>query len=82
MKTGARNNLVGKVTEIKKGDLMSQVKFEISADSMMSSVMTVDSLNNLDIKEKQRLSENAKNSIKNLNSARHYEKLIEIYKTL
>ena len=51
MKTGARNNLVGKITEIKKGDIMCQVKLEIPADSIMSSVMTVDSLNALDIKE-------------------------------
>ena len=51
MKTGARNNLIGKVTEIKKGDIMCQVKFEIPADSLMSSVMTIDSLNVLDIKE-------------------------------
>ena len=51
MKTGARNNLIGKITEIKKGDIMCQVKFEIPASSLMSSVMTVDSLNALDIKE-------------------------------
>ena len=51
MKAGARNNLVGKVTEIKKGDLMCQVKLEIQAKSVMSSVMTVDSLNSLGISE-------------------------------
>ena len=51
MKTGARNNLVGKITEIKKGDIMCQVKLEIPADSIMSSVMTVDSLEALGIKE-------------------------------
>ncbi len=51
MKTGARNNLVGKVTEIKKGDIMCQVKFDLSAESIMSSVMTVDSLEALGIKE-------------------------------
>lgn len=50
MQTGARNNLVGKITEIKKGDIMCQVKLEIPADSIMSSVMTVDSLNALGIK--------------------------------
>ena len=49
MKTGARNNLVGKITEIKKGDIMCQVKLEIPAESLMSSVMTVDSLDNLNI---------------------------------
>ncbi len=51
MKTGARNNLVGKIIEIKKGDIMCQVKLEIPADSIMSSVMTVDSLNTLGIKD-------------------------------
>lgn len=51
MKTGARNNLIGKITEIKKGDIMCQVKLEIPADSIMSSVMTVDSLESLGIKE-------------------------------
>ena len=49
MKTGARNNLQGKITEVKKGEIMCQVKFEIDADSVMSSVMTVDSLNALGI---------------------------------
>lgn len=51
MKTGARNNLVGKITEIKKGDIMCQVKLEIPTESIMSSVMTVDSLEALGIKE-------------------------------
>lgn len=51
MKHGARNQLSGKVIEIKKGTLMSQVKLEISADNTISSVMTLDSLNDLGIKE-------------------------------
>ena len=50
MKTGARNNLVGKVTEIKKGDIMCQVKFEITVPAKMSSVMTVESLEALGLK--------------------------------
>jgi molybdopterin-binding protein len=49
MKTGARNNLQGKITEIKKGDLMCQVKLEIDTESIMSSVMTVDSLDSLGV---------------------------------
>jgi len=49
MKTGARNNLQGKITEIKKGDLMCQVKLEIESNPVMSSVMTVDSLDSLGI---------------------------------
>jgi molybdate transport system regulatory protein len=51
MKYGARNQLTGKVTEIKKGTVMCQVKLEIPADSKMSSVMTIDSLDDLGIKE-------------------------------
>jgi molybdopterin-binding protein len=51
MKYGARNQLTGKVTEIKKGTLMCQVKLEIPAGSRMASVMTIDSLDDLDIKE-------------------------------
>lgn len=51
MKYGARNQLVGKVTQIKKGSLMCQVKLEIPAKSEMSSVMTVDSLKGMGIKK-------------------------------
>ena len=51
MKYGARNQLTGKVTEIKRGTVMCQVKLEIPADSEMSSVMTIDSLEDLGIKE-------------------------------
>lgn len=51
MKYGARNQLTGKVTEIKKGTMMCQVKLEIPAGSKMSSVMTIDSLEDLGIGE-------------------------------
>lgn len=51
MKFGARNNLVGKVLEIKKGDLMCQVKVEIPGGATMQSVFTIDSLNELGLKE-------------------------------
>ena len=51
MKYGARNQLVGKVVEIKKGTDMSQVRLEIQAGSFVSSVMTVDSLKELGIKK-------------------------------
>ena len=50
MKVGARNRIVGKVTEIKKGSIMCQVKIEIPASSM-SSVMTIDSLEEMDLKK-------------------------------
>lgn len=51
MKYGARNQIAAKVTEIKKGGVMAQIKLEIPAASKMGSVITIDSLNDLDIKE-------------------------------
>ncbi len=51
MRYGARNQLTGKVTEIKKGTMMCQVRLDIPAGSKMSSVMTIDSLEDLAIKE-------------------------------
>jgi molybdopterin-binding protein len=51
MKYGARNQLIGKVTQIKKGSLMCQVKLDIPAKSNMSSVMTIDSLKEMGIKK-------------------------------
>ena len=50
MRYGARNQIVGTVTEIKKGDIMGQVKLEVPA-SKMSSVMTVDSIEELGLKK-------------------------------
>ncbi|MGD9116601.1 MAG: TOBE domain-containing protein [Dehalococcoidia bacterium] len=47
MKYGARNQLDGKVTGVKKGDVMGQVNIEIPAASKMGSVMTADSINEL-----------------------------------
>jgi len=51
MKYGARNQLAGKVLQIKKGGLMCQVRLEIPAGSTMNSVMTIESLGELDLKE-------------------------------
>lgn len=51
MKYGARNQLVGKVVEIKKGTDMSQVRLKVQAGSSVSSVMTVDSLKELGLKK-------------------------------
>jgi molybdate transport system regulatory protein len=50
MKYGARNQLTGKVVEIKKGTMMCQVRLEIPAKSPMASVMTIDSLEELGLK--------------------------------
>ena len=51
MKYGARNQLVGRIVEIKKGALMCQVKVKVPADSTVCSVMTLDSLEDLGVKE-------------------------------
>lgn len=47
MKHGARNQLVGEVVEIKRGSVMCQVKVKIVAGATMSSVMTLESLDDL-----------------------------------
>ena len=44
MRYGARNQLKGKVTSVKKGDVMSLVKFEVTAPAAMASVLTTESL--------------------------------------
>lgn len=51
MKVGARNRIVGKVTNIKKGSLMCLVKVTVPASSHMASVMTNESLKELGIKK-------------------------------
>jgi molybdopterin-binding protein len=50
MKVGARNQLVGRVTEVKRGTVMCEVKLEIPAQSRMASVMTVESLEDMGVK--------------------------------
>lgn len=49
MKINARNQLIGEVKAIKKGGVMCQVKLTVSGGDM-SSVMTLDSLDDLAIK--------------------------------
>jgi molybdopterin-binding protein len=51
MKYGAKNQLTGTVKEIKRGTVMSQVNLEIPAGASMSSVLTLESLDNLGITE-------------------------------
>lgn len=51
MKYGARNQLTGTVKKIKAGQVMSQVTLTIPGDSTMGSVMTMDSIEELGIKE-------------------------------
>ena len=49
MKYGARNNLSATVTSVKKGDIMSLVKFEVKVPSEMASVITTESANQLEL---------------------------------
>ncbi|MCL4368562.1 MAG: TOBE domain-containing protein [Actinobacteria bacterium] len=51
MKIGAQNQLKGKITSIKRGNVMAQIKVTIPAEAVMGSVLTVDSLNELGVKE-------------------------------
>jgi molybdopterin-binding protein len=51
MKFGARNNVVGKVAEIKKGSLMCQVKVSVDGPIEITSVMTLDTLTDLGVKK-------------------------------
>lgn len=55
MKYGARNQLTGEVVGIKRGTVMCQVKVRIAGDATLTSVMTLDSLTELGIKEGSRV---------------------------
>jgi molybdopterin-binding protein len=50
MKYGARNQITAVVKGIKKDTVIGQVDLEIPAKSKMGSVMTIDSLDELDLK--------------------------------
>ncbi|HPR63322.1 MAG TPA: TOBE domain-containing protein [Thermoanaerobaculia bacterium] len=55
MKYGARNQILAVVREIKKGNVMGQVKVDIEDPSSVTSVMTVDSIEDLGLKEGDRV---------------------------
>jgi molybdopterin-binding protein len=55
MKYGARNKITGKVTAIKKGTLMCQVTVQTAKPVELSSVLTLDSLQELGVKEGDQL---------------------------
>ena len=50
MRYGARNQMMAKVTSVKKGDVMSLVKFDVSAPAAMASVLTTESVEELGLK--------------------------------
>jgi molybdate transport system regulatory protein len=55
MKYGARNLVQAKVKDVKKGDIMSLVKFEVTGPSEMASVLTTESLDDLQLKPGDRV---------------------------
>jgi molybdopterin-binding protein len=50
MEYGARNKISAKVKLVKKGDIMSLVKYKITKPSEMASVLTTESVEDLDLK--------------------------------
>jgi molybdopterin-binding protein len=51
MKISARNQIIGEVTEVKRGAIMGLTKVKIPAGVAMASVTTLESLDDLGIKE-------------------------------
>ncbi len=51
MKYGARNRITAKVTEVKKGDIMSLVKFTVKSPARMASVLTTESVEEMKLKK-------------------------------
>jgi len=49
MKYGARNKVQAKVSSVKKGDVMSLVKFEAVVPAQLASVLTTESVEDLDL---------------------------------
>jgi molybdate transport system regulatory protein len=50
MKYGAQNQIKAKVSSVKKGDIMSLIKFTVTAPSEMASVITTESAESLGLK--------------------------------
>ena len=50
MKYGARNKITAKVTSIKSDQIMSLVKFDVATPAQMASVLTTESVQDLNLK--------------------------------
>lgn len=50
MRYGARNKITATVKSVKKGDIMSLVKYDVSLPAEMASVLTTESVDDLDLK--------------------------------
>jgi len=51
MKVSARNSIKGKVLDVKEGAVMAKVTLDIGNGNIISSVITTDSVKELDIKK-------------------------------
>ncbi len=51
MKTSARNQLQGKVISVEKGDVASVVKIQIDVPATVTSLITTESVRDLDLKK-------------------------------
>jgi len=49
MKYGARNAIAATVTSIEKGDVVALVKFEVTPPAKMASVLTTESVDDMDL---------------------------------
>lgn len=50
MELSARNKIKGKITEIRQGNVMAKISIEIAGGTIMSSVITIDSVEELKLK--------------------------------
>jgi len=50
MRYGARNNIKARVTSVKSGDVMSLVKFDVTEPAKLASVLTTESVGDLQLK--------------------------------
>jgi molybdopterin-binding protein len=50
MKHGAQNDINGEIVRVDSGEIMGKATVKISGDFEMSSVMTLDSIESLDLK--------------------------------
>ncbi|MFZ3047825.1 MAG: TOBE domain-containing protein [Desulfatirhabdiaceae bacterium] len=50
MRYGARNQITAKVTSVKSDEIMSLVKYVVHAPAEMASVLTTESVNDLELK--------------------------------
>lgn len=51
MKYGVRNSMKAVVTKVKQGDVMSQVECKLKETNVITSVLTTDSLHEMDLRE-------------------------------